>query len=388
MNPLSSILLLLPLLLLLSATPSEASNLAQRVLLTDAAASSGALCLDGSPPAYYYRKGASSSKLLVYFQGGGWCTSVEDCYERSRTRLGSSSSYPPEQDLGFSECDSMFSGNASCSFMSDWTHVYIKYCDGGSYSGDNATLTAYGNATLAFRGSRVLDAVLDSLDEHLGLGSATDLVVSGCSAGGLAAYLHGDRVRARAPASARAVIMPDSGFFLDFPASYGAARTVFHNYTRALRWVYAQQNASVNAACVTAEASDPARCVFAQHVAPHIRTPVFALQSVTDAWQNPQEMGEPSSAPLVVRYGEQLAGALYTNLLATSTRNGGFVDSCYHHCRHWNQIAIDGTLSSQAARAFYNHATGAGPSAPGNRTVWQASVQYPSPDSCLPSGGR
>ena len=48
-----------------------------------------------------------------------------------------------------------------------------------------------------------------------GLGAASDVVVSGCSAGGLATYLHVDRWAAALP-KAKVRGLPDSGFFLDF----------------------------------------------------------------------------------------------------------------------------------------------------------------------------
>jgi hypothetical protein len=60
----------------------------------------------------------------------------------------------------------------------------------------------------------------DLIQQH-GLGQATDVVVSGCSAGGLAAYLHSDKWcdevhAAGSKAKAKCVGLPDSGFFLDY----------------------------------------------------------------------------------------------------------------------------------------------------------------------------
>jgi hypothetical protein len=44
--------------------------------------------------------------------------------------------------------------------------------------------------TLYYHGLKIRQAVAASLAAKYGFGSATDLVVGGCSAGGLAAYLH------------------------------------------------------------------------------------------------------------------------------------------------------------------------------------------------------
>ena len=62
-----------------------------------------------------------------------------------------------------------------------------------------------------------LDATLDYAFEHMGLDKATEVVLTGVSAGGLATYLHADRVaaavRSRAP-TARVTALPKIGFFL------------------------------------------------------------------------------------------------------------------------------------------------------------------------------
>ena len=65
-----------------------------------------AFCLDGSKPAYYVNQGLKN-KFILSFEGGGWCGShlgisqtLEDCYHRSKTALGSSSSYPAILNLG------------------------------------------------------------------------------------------------------------------------------------------------------------------------------------------------------------------------------------------------------------------------------------------------
>ena len=53
-----------------------------------------------------------------------------------------------------------------------------------------------------------------SLSGLQGLKLATDVVVSGCSAGGLATYLHVDDWASMFSKSVKVVGMPDSGFFL------------------------------------------------------------------------------------------------------------------------------------------------------------------------------
>jgi hypothetical protein len=65
---------------------------------------SNAKCLDGSSAALYLHEGDPQS-ILFYLQGGGVCgsnslsESLESCYQRSKTTLGSSL-YWPETLIG------------------------------------------------------------------------------------------------------------------------------------------------------------------------------------------------------------------------------------------------------------------------------------------------
>ena len=67
-------------------------------LLTDAE-KNGAVSLDGSPGAYYFYKGEETRKWYLHQQGGGWCSSNEDCLARSRTALGSSRGLKPTENI-------------------------------------------------------------------------------------------------------------------------------------------------------------------------------------------------------------------------------------------------------------------------------------------------
>ena len=193
-----------------------------RVLLSDAAASPArAVCLDGTPGAFYLRRGAGAgaSRWFVHLQGGGWCSSLADCAARAGSDLGSSAAYP--------EAVSSTGGYYSKDFrlnplMADWNHVLVRYCDGTSWTGDAgepvevppaaakaaAALLAGGRGPLPgggaapavpkklhFRGLALMRATLADLLGRQGMAEATEVVLSGCSAGGLAVLHHLDRWR-------------------------------------------------------------------------------------------------------------------------------------------------------------------------------------------------
>ena len=67
------------------------------VLLHHAASTRAAVCLDGSPAGYFIERGTTHG-WLMHLQGGGWCTSLEECEERARGSLGSSASYATDRD--------------------------------------------------------------------------------------------------------------------------------------------------------------------------------------------------------------------------------------------------------------------------------------------------
>jgi len=60
-----------------------------------------------------------------------------------------------------------------------------------------------------YRGRPLLDALLEDLLAK-GLKSATDLLWSGCSAGGLTTYVHADYVAARVPATVKTLALANA----------------------------------------------------------------------------------------------------------------------------------------------------------------------------------
>ena len=135
---------------------------------------------------------------------------------RSKTDLGSSKAYPDSQDLG----GGYFSNDPKENpMMWNWTKVFLRYCDGGSFSGMNMTVETYKDTSLYWRGGYVREAIEKDLFQNQGLSKVSDLVVSGCSAGGLATYLHTDQwcdALHEQSEDSKCVGLPDSGFFLDY----------------------------------------------------------------------------------------------------------------------------------------------------------------------------
>jgi len=328
-----------------------APNPATRTLVTGIP---GAACLDGSPPAYYFAPGSGSGadKWLIFHQGGGWCTSLADCYGRSLGKLGSSKTYPPTEDLG----GGYFSKDATVNpVMYNWNKVYIPYCDGASFAGNNHTIQNYQGHQVYYRGFLNLQAVHKDLVEKRGLKSCSSAVISGCSAGGLATYLHVDWWHQNLnPGRCEVRGMPDSGFFLDWNAPGTGPK-----YGNSMRWVAEAQNvySGVNQKCIAANKGKEANCFFAEHTALHIETPIFPLQSEYDSWQAANVLGS-HDPKLLNPFGEELTKRFHANVLRPHPRNGGFLDSCFHHCGEWDSIVINGHNSGEAMQRWYTTHSG------------------------------
>ena len=71
----------------------------------------------------------------------------------------------------------------------------------------------HNGVTLHFKGFAILKAVLDSLATK-GLINATDVILTGCSAGGLATYLHADYVKTSLYSTTNYHAIADAGYIL------------------------------------------------------------------------------------------------------------------------------------------------------------------------------
>ena len=352
------------------------------VLLHAAAASHGAVCLDGSPPGYYIERGLSD-RWMLHLQGGGWCTSLADCASRAKNPLGSSRTYAADRDEVLAGYDGgahgLFSNSSTVNpDFHNYTKVYIRYCDGGSFSGDAVASTADG--PLYFRGRRILDAVLDDLKQQ---GLSGELFVNGCSAGGLAVWLHLDYIAARL-SGVRVLGIPECGFFMDLPTVGGQAK-----WTPLYKQVAAMQNATspagnLDADCLAAWPSEAWRCFMAQYTLPHVTTPFFAVNSVYDSWQGVNILGLNSNCvshdPAACSVKETAAfNGLRSAMLSNLSRSAKayYTYNCATHCgqfnhdERWNMLD-DGDFTlrerfTQWAKLGEDHhtdgATGWGPAA-------------------------
>jgi hypothetical protein len=382
---------------------------------SSAAAATAPLCLDGTPGAFYLARGADANKWVIWHEGKGWCLSDADCAARALSTDGrggwAASGWPATP--GCLPPTLLFAAGlpcpaqATCQLSPDaalnpafhsFNMVFVKTCDGGSFTGSrddpitvvqqqrHPPVTAgpqqqpqqqqqqqkqqQQQQQLHYRGRAILDAVIDAL-LALGIGNATEVVVGGGSAGALATYLHADHYAARLNqtnpgegSSRRVVALPDCGFFMDTngepPAAPGAG------YHDGIAWMHSaagmNASASLDPRCRAAHAGKPELCLFAAHLAPFIRTPVFALQAQFDAYQIPHILRNEDAA-VVNAFGANLTAALAAGLLEGRPGNAAMVDSCEHHCDGYDTYRVDAITQAEAVHAWYANGSAALPNA-------------------------
>lgn len=79
----------------------------------------------------------------------------------------------------------------------------VPYCDGGFQIGDVTAPVPAPDGTLYYRGARIVRAAMAAFlaNATVGLAAATDVVISGCSAGGVSTFIHADAWAAALPAA-------------------------------------------------------------------------------------------------------------------------------------------------------------------------------------------
>lgn len=232
-------------------------------------------CLDGSPPAYYHAPAApaANTSWLIMLKGGGWCTDRYSCDFRSKkhgegSTLGLASTYSQGGILSSSQ-------RINPTFAA-WHRVFVWYCDGGSFAGARAAPLVVGNRSLWFRGRAVLDAVISHLLRR-GMAEASQVLLAGHSAGGLAATVRADSVAAQLPRRAVVKVLSVGGFFLQTADATP--------WARALRSIYELHGArgGVAPACLAAHGggAEGWRCLLANATAPTTSSPWLGLGSST-----------------------------------------------------------------------------------------------------------
>ena len=268
-----------------------------------------AVCNDGTEAGYYFAPATDPAKKttwLIWLQGGGNCHDEVSCKKRGKAYT---SSKPAPTGCGFLGCcpcnaDSQVlvggvMGNDDPTFGGA-NKAYVPYCTSDIWLGDRAA----SNDTFgfAFRGSRVVRAVLQSLQaQGLGDTAGTTLVLSGCSAGAMGSTILCDRINSWLRESTRANVKVACVFdsnlpVLDVPVVYGnreiadapllftPGESMAASMPSSLE-LYGVPDELYHPTCVVARpAAERWKCAFPQYVLEVLEAPWLMVASRFDAW--------------------------------------------------------------------------------------------------------
>ncbi|KAK1685285.1 hypothetical protein QYE76_046133 [Lolium multiflorum] len=327
------------LVLALAAVPSAWADNVDMVFLKSAVAK-GAVCLDGTPPVYHFSPGSGSgaNNWVVHMEGGGWCKTSEECAIRKGNFRGSSKYMKPLSFSGILGGSQKYNPD-----FYNWNRVKVRYCDGSSFTGDVAAVESSTN--LHYRGARVWNAIIEDLLQK-GMSKAQNALLSGCSAGGLAAILHCDKFSDLLPASAKVKCFSDAGYFFD-----GTDITGNKFVRKVYKDIVNLHESAKNLPSSCTSTQSPELCFFPQYVIPTLRKPLFILNAAYDSWQIRNilapsaadkskawakcklDIKNCSSSQLVTmqNFRKEFLAALPQP--GQSRSLGMFIDSCFAHCQ-------------------------------------------------------
>lgn len=279
-------------------------------------------------------------------------------------------------------------------------------------------------ANIRLRGRANLDAALETLAQEYGLDAATEVLLTGSSAGGLAAFLHADYVhsvlKTKSPQLTKYKVLPDSGYFVDHATTFG--EPVIEDQFKSI-FKLSNATTTVPASCLaTQKVGDEWKCNFAQYVYETIASPIMIVQSTLDLWQTgcimtsgySQYYCDNCSLPVwrgcmpfwkgtftspfncthqqmsqVRAFQSDVQNAVTSVTTASKPGNGVFLHACHDHCivfstDKWSNHIVNGVAASDAVASWW----ASSPASPAKEhTHVDACLRNWNGTSCNPSCG-
>jgi hypothetical protein len=300
---------MLPASLVLTLLGGASAKVMTKMLLP--ADTPGGRCLDGSPAGIYFLAG-DPKMFVIFLQGGGACYTEEDCKKRASTNLGTSTVWKPTfpTKAGTLLSDDCTENPGFCNA----TMVHVPYCSGDTHKGNHTEATA---ATwgLYFNGHSSFALIIAMLQASHGLGSATHVLLTGNSAGGVGTFANVDWLANVLPG---AVVKgaPNAGWF--FPGSL-ASDQPHHRQNPPSDWAHWSRNESggvfndtldsivdalwapiVQPGCIESQVKaglDPLACGSVHVFYKYIHSPLFVVENQYDTNQLYAQEGLPHQGP-------------------------------------------------------------------------------------------
>lgn len=293
------------------AQPYSVPNLPNGDLRKIVINSPDAVCNDGTPAVIYVRParpgatepdGPSANRWLIHFLGGSNCSSYEECGTRwCGIGQWSGRLMTTAWEGETTTRDGIFKRDG-INRIADRNLVLMKYCSSDNWQGRKSDVVLRSETdpsqaySLHFRGATIVSAIFDALERGVNgmprLTQATDVLISGDSAGAVGARTHLDRLAARLRANNpnvrvrgnfEATFDPDLNGKQGFPA--GDPRDpVYQRKMDQYRTVFqGQRDAQLDDSCLAAHPTAAYLCADNGYLTMnHITTPFFQIQDIQD----------------------------------------------------------------------------------------------------------
>ncbi|KAA0173536.1 hypothetical protein FNF27_05031 [Cafeteria roenbergensis] len=242
-------------------------------------------CLDGTPSGFYLSPSvtaAARTKWILNLEGGGECASKDRCLSQLNGPLGSSKYFSKTWRMN----QFLISRDSKTNPATwDWNMVHLPYCTQDLWMGTRATPSnqSYG---LSFAGHYVLDAVVtELLNLPNGLGQATEVILTGESAGGIGVTPNVDWLHDQLGSQVKVTGAPIAGlyFYADPYTGPGHTSSDLADFREAAWPSHAQLwQPFVDQSCLSAHDYVAWPCMLANYSTRFISSQLFFTQSKSD----------------------------------------------------------------------------------------------------------
>ena len=169
-------------------------------------------CSDGSPYRFHVRPGASD-KLVIHFNGGGACWSPETCDPAAKrdVRVYTPSAAPPFNTP--INANGIFDDRNTANALRDWSMVFVSYCTGDVHIGARRTTYRLGTRRFAIEHKGFTNASAALGWTYRNFKAPKTVLVTGSSAGGVAAPFYAGTIAQHYPDARVAVISDGAGAY-------------------------------------------------------------------------------------------------------------------------------------------------------------------------------
>ena len=199
-------------------------NVTETYLVIELDHSTGAKALDGSKYKFYITpgNGTGADKFVIFWEGGAYCGNegesvLQSCYGKLNGRYGTSTAYPDNNTwTNSNHAEGAFSSQQEYNPMFwNWNKVKIIPLDGANFQGSLDEPLVYNNTNIWFRGFNNTFSTFEYLRDHFDLFNASEILLGGGSAGGIAAMQWSQFLKDWLPKNIRISIFGDGAMFLD-----------------------------------------------------------------------------------------------------------------------------------------------------------------------------